>query len=160
MANPSKQELGKPAKEKPVGPYLSAALIAETMLTEKDTNRTSIIRVADKIAIATDVAAGIKDDVVTFALVLLISFRGGGYKGTSRLLVTEEGPNQDDGGEPIGWAEFKFGETHIDLWEVKIEPLSIKWHGIGRYWFDVYLDSRLCTRIPFEITADLPEKKP
>jgi len=137
------------------GPYLSAALIAEAILVERDNNRTSIIRVVDKIGIAPEATASLKiDEVVTFALTLFVSFRAGGYSGQSHLMIAQVFDPSGDS-EPIGLSQFQFNGTLRDLWEVKL-PLSMLWKGPGQYWIDVYLDNKLFSRVPFEITIDGP----
>ena len=132
-------------------PYLSMAIIAEAILVERD-NRTSIIRIVDRVSVAPDTAASLQiDEIASFALVLFVSFRACGYSGKSHLLIVQIDPSGDS--EPIGMSEFHFNGTLRDLWEANL-PLSMRWKGPGQYWVDVYLDNKLYSRIPFEIAID------
>lgn len=166
MATIEKQDAAEqkaPGDEKgcPVGPFLSTAVIAEAILAETD-GKVSIIRIIDKVHIAPDIAASIKENVVTFPVVLSISFRGGGVSGEQELLVVQVNPlknGRPPERNPIGLATFRFDGTPNERWEIKITPLSIYWAGFGRYWFDVYLGDKFCTRVPFEIAPpESPEE--
>jgi hypothetical protein len=131
-----------------IGPHLAVALIAEAVLTETN-NKMSIIRVVDKIGLASETITTInKDEVVTFPLVVVISFKAGGFKGESAMLLVQVGPAGES--EPIGLSRFQFAGGN-DTWEIKMTPLNMKWYGPGQYWFDVYLDNKLFSRIPFQI---------
>jgi hypothetical protein len=142
-------------KDARVGPYLSVAVIAEAVLTETD-NKMSIIRIVDKIGIAPEVIQTINDEVVSFTLVVVVSFRAGGFKGESAFLLVQVSPSGES--EPIGMSQFQFSGTPNDTWEIKM-PLNMKWNGPGQYWFEVYLDNKIFSRVPFEIAiADPPQE--
>ncbi len=138
----------KSAPNLQTGPYLSAALIAEKILTERDDNATSIIRIVDKIGISPESISSHKENVLGFPLVVLVSFRAGGYRGESVLLLVQVSPSGES--EPVGLCHVQFDGTPNGLYDLKL-PLSMVWHGPGRYWYDVYLDNKLLSRIPFEV---------
>lgn len=138
------------AESLPVGPYLSAGLIAEKILVERDDNSMSIIRIVDKIGISPESVSVLKDNVLGFPLVALVSFRAGCYSGHSVLLLVQVAPSGES--QPVGMCRIAFDGTPNGLYDVRL-PLSMVWHGPGRYWYDVYLDNKLLSRIPFEVVV-------
>src|SRR5437870_4407246 len=64
------------------GPYLTAALIAENVLTEID-NTITMVRVIDRVGISPEVIKDLKDNKLGFPLTIVISFKAGGFEGKS-----------------------------------------------------------------------------
>jgi hypothetical protein len=141
------------------GPHLSAALIAERVLTEQD-SVPSIVRVVDKVGIN---PVKMKDSlgIVGIPLTIWVSFKGDGFKGERPVVFVQVSPS--DKRQPIGFANIQFDGSKAKGFNVII-PTVLKWEGPGQYWYDVYLGDKFCTRMPLEvvigdITADEKKKK-
>jgi hypothetical protein len=150
MEKPEEQVVVAPER---TGPYLSAALIAERVLIEHDQTQT-FVRVIDKCGISADAIKNLKDNELSFApMAIALVFKAGGYQGKSHVLVIQGGPSGKS--RPLGIVEINFDGTLGRSYSVLV-PVVIAWERDGFYWFDIQLDNKFVTRIPFEVNT-VPE---
>jgi hypothetical protein len=132
----------------PIGPFVSATLIAEKLLMEQDGAGT-IVRIVDRVGLDSAVANHPMGEMVGLNLTILVAFRAGGFKGKSRVLIVHETPSGKS--EPIGYSEMQFDGTAAQTVNVQA-PIVLRWEGAGQYWYDILLDDRFVSRIPLQMT--------
>src|SRR5947209_6629337 len=150
MAKARPQKKSAPKATRPPGPYLTAALIAEKLLAESD-GVTSIVRIVDRIAVQAEGLAELEksqDNRMALPLTLVIAFRAGGFRGKSAALILQEGPSGQS--EPMGASPIDFDGSPDGGFNLKA-PLTLKWEGAGRYWYNVYLDNKFVSRVPLTV---------
>lgn len=157
MAKAKKRKTkGTPRQLPRKGPYLSAALIAEKILTEQD-KAITIVRVVDRVGISPESINDLKDNKLGLGfLTIVLSFKAGGYEGRSGLLIIQGGPSGNS--EPLGMAEIPFDGTLGSGYNIFC-PVALRWEKDGHYWFDTYLDNQFVTRIPLEVYLTTPTSK-
>jgi hypothetical protein len=129
------------------GPFLSAALIAERVLVEVDA--LTFVRIVDKCVIPTEAAKNRAGEELDFSpMRIALIFKAWGYEGKSHVAIIQGGPSGQS--KPIGMSEIPFDGTEGRSYPV-FSPVVITWEGDGFYWFDIQLDNRFVTRIPFEV---------
>jgi hypothetical protein len=129
------------------GPYLQAAMICERVLQEKD-GVISIIRVIDRVT-RTVVGPDAPEEMEPFnyELTLLVTLKSGPSQGTYQVRIDIENPSgirQQGPSLPI----FLEGQ---DRGQNLILNMNARFTEPGLYWFDVYFDERLMTRVPFRV---------
>jgi hypothetical protein len=128
-------------------PYITAALLCEKVLHEKDESL-SLIRIADKIQYRLDgpaLPAGLKPMI---SLHGLVSLKSGPVVGEHRVVVVIQRPAGDR--KEVAGYDVKFlGE---DQGQNVILNISLGIEQDGLYWFDVLFDGEVLTRIPLMIT--------
>jgi hypothetical protein len=129
------------------GPHLQAALICERVLEEKD-GVLSFIRVYDRIA-HTIVGAGLPDKMPPFdhELQLVIMLKSGVARGNYNVKIMTELPSglrQSGPSIPV----LLEGE---DRGQNIILRMNMRFEESGLYWFDVYFDDSLMTRVPLRV---------
>jgi hypothetical protein len=130
------------------GPFLSAALIAERVLAEEDGTLT-FVRIVDKCVIPAEAIKNRKGDDLDFSpMRIALTFKAWGYGEKSHVLIIQGGPSGKS--KPLGMTEIPFDGTQGRSYPV-FAPVVITWDGDGFYWFDIQLDNKFVTRIPFEI---------
>ena len=136
--------------EKPL-PYIQAALLCEKILQEAD-GSLSIIRIADKLGYRVEgFPPGYKPAIVLTGLVAL---KSGPIVGDHAVKVVVENPAGER--KEILSTPFKFlGKDHG---QNIILNLAIGIAQDGIYWFDVFCDEDLLTRIPLIIAQEREEK--
>ena len=131
------------------GPYLSAAMLCEKVLTEQDTVK-SAIRIIDRInrsAVGPKPPSEMKP--FEYELVLLLKFKSGRARGVHNIKIQPVKPSgelmpaitnnvlfegeEDRGVDIIGQIHFTFEQT-------------------GIYWIHIYLNDVQMTQIPLRIT--------
>ena len=131
----------------PNGPYLNAALICEKVLQEKD-EAISIIRVVDRVTV-TSAASSLPGNMQSISLNLnaFLSFRSGAAKGKNTIKWVMEEPSGVRGPEQLLPALFE-GEDRGTNFILSL-PLTVNQEGV--YWFDIFLEDQLLTRVPLRI---------
>jgi hypothetical protein len=136
------------------GPYLLAAVICERVIEEKDGVK-SIFRIVDRL---TNRAVGPDppDKMPSFIreLTLFVSLKPGEARGPHQLGFRMVPPPSD---EPAPSTSFPITSVPIHFEgpedrgiDVGINmPLAFQIAGL--YWFEIYLDQSLLTRIPFRV---------
>ena len=133
------------------GPFLTAALICEKVLQEKD-GVISIIRVIDRLT-HTIQASELPSELpkVQFAFVIVVNLKSGRARGRSQVEVVRE--------DPAGQRRSLFATSILFEGEDRGNNLVIQagseFDMEGVYWFDILLDSNLVTRIPFRMLYQL-----
>jgi hypothetical protein len=132
-------------------PYLSAALICEKVLIEREGGPESVLGTVSAIRMQDSVAfpkkPAIKPRVVfDTGLALLIAFKSGYAKGKRILRVRLVGPSgkrlQVSAPIPLVFGDPPQGGHVVRL------PAALKWEKEGLYWFEIIMDGVLCTRVP------------
>jgi hypothetical protein len=146
------------------GPYLAAALFCETILQDKNDETLSAIRIVDclKIALPPHTPAELpsKDRPIPVAVTLLLIFRSGDNPGEHEVRIDIESPT---GEKKAGFyrqrATFTGPENGGHNFRVNILLGAIKG---GLFWFDVYVDDKRMTRMPYrvEVTRGEPVTPP
>lgn len=131
------------------GPYLQAALFCERILDEKDEVK-SIIRIIDRMRVqASGTEAPERMPPFQRDLTAFLSFKSGDARGPVPIKVTLTRPSGLTDGKSIwhGTVHFEGGTRGQNL----TLHLRISFQEAGPYWFNVYVDDRLATRMPFEV---------
>jgi hypothetical protein len=141
-------------------PYVTAALLCETVLQEKDESLT-LVRIADKIqyqlqGIGVALPQGVKPVVNIQGLV---SVKAGPVIGDHVIKIVVERPD----GDRKEAAVFPIKFLGKDQGQNMVLNIGLGIEQDGLYWFDVVFDEDVLTRIPLMITPilaqTLPEKK-
>ncbi len=131
------------------GPYLQMAVLCEKVHIDSD-GSASILRVTDQLAIRGDGPNGnwsMAKQVITLSLAL--SFN----PGTSRAKHTVRVRPSDEGAvAPDRELELDFSGTNRS--GNLVLPLELEITSDGLYWFDVYLDGSLVTRVPLHVRLE------
>jgi len=130
------------------GPHLAAAFLCERLLEEKDGAK-SAIRIHDRV-IQTAKGTGVPERMptVTASPTLYLSFKNGKQRGKHEIKIRLERPNgvgapdvkhtiNLDGGDNAGR-------------DMRIQ-LNLKLEEEGLYWFEIYFDEFLLTRVPLQV---------
>ena len=124
------------------GPHLQAALIAERVLQEQDGVITPI-RVIDRVMMS--ILPDAELPAAAEKLVLLVTLKSGGARGSYTLTVRLENPS---GTEipfiPPATVFLEGEERGVAL----IVPFAFSPEEQGLYWFDVYFENERLTRVP------------
>lgn len=131
------------------GPFLSAALIAERVLVEETTGTLTFVRIIDKCVFPAEAVKNRTGEELDFSpMRIALIFKAWGYEGKSHVAIIQGGPSGQS--KPLGISEIPFDGTEGRSYPV-LSPVAITWEGDGFYWFDIQLDNRFVTRIPFEV---------
>jgi hypothetical protein len=134
--------------DKPL-PYVTAALLCERVLHEKD-ETLSLVRVIDRLQYA--VPEGIKPMIQIQGLV---SVKSGLVTGDHTIKIIAEKP-KGDRKEVVNFPVKLLGK---DQGQNLILNIGLGIEQDGLHWFDVLFDGELLTRIPLMVTP-LPEETP
>jgi hypothetical protein len=129
------------------GPYLNIATICEKVLQEKD-ETISLIRIVDRVTVT--VAASSSPEVIPPMLLNLnafLSFKSGTAKGRHTIKWVLEEPSGIRGSEQLLPALFEGEDRGANF----ILNLNVTVNQEGVYWFDIFLENQLLTRIPLRI---------
>ncbi|HEU5377560.1 MAG TPA: hypothetical protein VFV38_19225 [Ktedonobacteraceae bacterium] len=129
------------------GPYLTAALICEKVLQEKDESL-SIIRLVDRLTLTVQ-ASHSPDTLPPFTVNLqaLISFKSGSARGRNTVKWITETPSGLRLPEQLFPVLFEGEDRGANL----IITLNMTIDQEGVYWFHVLLENQPLTRIPLRI---------
>jgi len=129
------------------GPYLNAALICEKVLQEKD-EINSIIRIVDRVVITTAASSSPEKMPPTqLNLNVFLSFKSGSSRGRHTIKWVVETPSGIRKPEQLLPALFEGDDRGVNF----IIGLNMVIDQEGVYWFDVFLEDQLLTRIPLRI---------
>lgn len=129
------------------GPYLNAALICEKVLQEKD-EVTSIIRIVDRVVLTTTASSSPeKIPPTTLDLYAFLSFKSGSARGRHTIKWVTEAPSGIRSPEQLLPALFEGEDRGVNF----IIRLNIIVDQEGVYWFDIFLEDQLLTRVPLRI---------
>jgi hypothetical protein len=133
------------------GPFVTAAVICEKVLQEKD-GVLSLVRIIDRLT-HTIRAASMPADLpkVPFQFVIFLSFKSGSAKGRSQVEVVSEDPSGQRNSLFSSSVLFEGEERGGNL----LVNAGMEFNMEGLYWFDVLLDGRRVSRIPFRIMYQL-----
>jgi hypothetical protein len=130
------------------GPFLQAAFICEKVLTEAD-GTVSAIRIIDRFFITPgpgQLAAAAMPAVV-MSHTLFVTFKSGTAHGRFTAKLVFRGPSGLKLQEVSVPVLLEGEERGANL----IIPYQIQVDQEGLYWFDVYLNEKLMTKIPFRV---------
>ena len=130
------------------GPFLSAALLCEKVLEEKDGVK-SAIRIVDRV---THSALGPNPpdqmEPFDYGLTLLIKLKSGSARGIHTLQVRLVKPS---GESPTPLRQSVFFEGEEDRGIDVIGQMTIRFDQVGIHWFHIYLNDIRLTQIPLRI---------
>ena len=130
------------------GPYLAAAVFCEKVLQEKD-GVASIIRVVDRLIItASGPEPPEKMPPFTLRTTVFLSFKSGIAKGSATVKFIPTDPDRRRlTPETLLPVFFEGDDRGADV--VAEVTLQVKQEGL--YWFEVWLDERLVTKMPLRV---------
>ncbi|MCH8994014.1 MAG: hypothetical protein IH959_03505 [Chloroflexi bacterium] len=138
----------------PGGPYLQQAFFCEKILREAD-GVVSFIRQVDRLTVNTSGPEAPPDmPQTTFTAFLAIAVKAGEAKGRHELKVLRELPSGIRDPEPLFSIALFLeggGEGGGDRGAGILGQINMVFEQEGLYWFDVYLDETLLSRIPFRV---------
>ncbi len=127
-------------------PYVTAALLCEKVLQEKDETLT-LVRVADRIQYRIQ-GQGLPEGIRPAVNIQgLVSLKSGPVTGDHRIRIVTERPNGDRK-EAVAFPVKFLGK---DQGQNLILNLTLGVDQDGLYWFDVMFDEELVTRIPLMV---------
>lgn len=130
------------------GPYLQAAVFCEKVLQEKD-GVVSLIRVVDRlIFMASGAEPPEKMPPMTLTTTAFLAFKSGIAKGSSTIKLV---PIDPDGKRMTQEALLPVFFEGDDQGSNVTLNLTLQMKQEGLYWFEVYLDERLVTRMPLRV---------
>ena len=134
--------------EAPTGPFVQAALFADTILEDK-TGTLSVIRIIDRI---NHIAQGPNPpaDLPPFTRQLnaLVCLKPGRSIGRQNFTLTMEKPDAQR--EPIAQGSFNFAGGRNQGANLQL-VLNVTLDQEGVYYFDFEVDGHLLTRMPLEV---------
>lgn len=129
------------------GPYLQAALLCERVMQEKD-GVLSVIRIIDRV-IHTAMGPETPDTMapLTYALTALVILKSGGSRGTVQVKIDMEEPSGLTTPGPSMSALMEGEDRGQNL----VMGMQMTFKETGLYWFNVYVDDQLITKMPFRV---------
>jgi hypothetical protein len=125
--------------------HLSIAIFCEKVLREAD-NVLSVIRVIDRFNVFGPTPE--MKQPYTLPFTILVSFKSGILRGKQLLEIR---PILPDGTEMQSFSFPMLFEGDDERGNAVIAPMSFIAEVEGLYWFDVYLNGELVTRMPLRI---------
>ena len=134
------------------GPYLSAALLCEKLLMEKD-GVASAIRIVDRV---THTAVGVSPpeqmEPFDYVLTLVVTLKAGWAQGSYPMRIALVSPARGSRNILKQTVFFEGGE---DRGNSVVAQMAVRFEVEGIYWFEVFLGEqtaeRLLTRIPLRV---------
>jgi hypothetical protein len=137
------------------GPFLAAALLCETLLREEE-GTLSLVRVIDHATITAPEEVLKSGQPIPFRTFLVVSFRAGTFDGPATIGIRPSGPSGTTVVGPAGAPAEK--QEYPVLFEGRSRgpnsgvnfniQMTIGLSEAGPYWFDIFLDEELVTRVP------------
>lgn len=135
------------------GPYLSAALLCEKLLIERD-GVSSAIRIIDRV---THTAVGVSPpeqmEPFDYKLTLVVTLKAGWAHGSRPLRVTLVDPGKEGTRDVL--KQTVFFEGGEDRGVSVVSQMVVKFKVEGIYWFEIFLGEKegekLLTRIPLRV---------
>jgi hypothetical protein len=134
----------------PTGPFLQTALICEKVLQEPD-GVLSAIRIIDRIIHTIQGPMPVDPPRIQFHFVFLITFKSGRARGRHQIEVVSEHPSGRRTNIFTTSALFEGEDRGQNL----VLQTGAEFDAEGLYWYDVILDDKLITRIPFRVIYQL-----
>lgn len=130
------------------GPFLSAALICEKVLEEKDGVK-SAVRIIDRV-IHTVVGTRPPDEMEPFdyEATLLIRLKSGWARGAYAIRINLIKPS---GESPMPLQQRVNFEGEEDRGVDIVGKMRIKFDQTGIYWFKIYLNDTFLTQVPLRV---------
>jgi hypothetical protein len=130
------------------GPYLSAAFLCERLLNEQD-NVKSAIRIIDRITRGvTGPEPPETMEPFEQEMTIFLRFKSGWARGSFQLRLEVVKPSGDGTTLTRQTVIFEGEEDRgVDI----VGPMRMRVEMPGLYWFEVYLNEVLITRIPFRV---------
>jgi hypothetical protein len=129
------------------GPYLSAAVICERVLEEKD-GVVTLVRLIDRFTITLQgPEAPATLPPTPISLIAVVWLRSGEARGSYTLKLRPELPS----GQTLDAAQLTVHLEGEERGTRSVFTLNLVAEQEGLYWFDVLLGDTLLTRIPFRI---------
>ena len=124
-------------------PYLQIALFCEKVLREQD-GVLSLVRVIDRLF-----RSGLDREMQPFThqFFAVVTFKSGFMKGKMRIRLSPKSPT----GEQLPELEFPVLFESDDRGAGVVVVLNFTFQQEGLYWFDVYLEDELVTRMPMRV---------
>ena len=131
------------------GPFLAAAFLCETVLTEAN-GMASVIRIMDRLN-HTVVGPEPPDIMEPFdyRLTVFMSFKAGAARGPMVLELRFQKPS---GESPTPFRQTVLFEGDDERGVQIVGALNLRIETPGLHWFDAYLDNQRVTRIPLRVT--------
>jgi hypothetical protein len=131
------------------GPYLQLAAFCDRVIEERD-GTISLIRVVDRVTnYATAPFAPEKMPPFPYWLTLVLGFKSGKARGSYPVRIEIEEPS----GIRRKWTELTVVfEGDDDRGQNLVLRFQMTFHDAGLYWFDIYLENTLMTRVPWRVT--------
>jgi hypothetical protein len=132
------------------GPYVQIAAFCERVLEEKD-GVLSLIRIIDRLThTATGADAPSDMPPLNYQMSLVLALKNGQARGSHDLRVVRELPSgiREESEAPTFRIPF---EGEGDRGQNLVLQLQLTFPLEGLYWFDVFLDDQVLTRIPFRV---------
>lgn len=131
------------------GPYLLAAFICERVLIEQDGVK-SAIRIIDRLT-RTVAEPNPPDEMQPFDYNCFLFVRlksGSSIRGVRALRLRVVKPSGESRAAPSTSVLFEGEEDRgVDI----VGPMRIRFDQTGIYWFELFFEDRLLTRIPFRV---------
>ena len=124
--------------------HLAMAVFCEKVLRETD-NVLSVVRVIDRFNVA-GATPEMQPSLLQFTI--LISFKSGFLRGKQPLTIR---PKDPDGNEMASMTFPMLFEGDEDRGNALMTPTQFVVNKEGLYWFDVYLNDELVTRMPLRV---------
>jgi hypothetical protein len=139
-------------------PYLAYALFCERILTESD-GTLSAMRIIDTltVTVAIEDEPGKEPPHLLFPpMKLLIGFRKGIATADDKKLILNV-VNPSGQSVPVGMAEVTFSPESVGSGANIVFDLQLPWENYGLYWYELWMDGKVLTRVPLTIK---PSEKP
>ena len=140
---------GKAGAAPPGGPYLQMAFFCEKILREAD-GVVSFIRQIDRLTTtASGPSAPDQMPPTNFSAYLAIVLKSGGARGSHEIKLFRERPSGVRDNDPVFAlrALFEGEERGQGIYG----PVTMVFEEEGLYWYDLYVDDTLITRMPFRV---------
>jgi hypothetical protein len=136
------------------GPWLTAALLCERVIEDKEGTLT-VVRIVDRV-ISSAIGQGTPEQMpsVPVSVTLLVAFKSGDAHGRSDLRIELEPPTGLR--TPIAQMLSILNEGE-DRGSNLVLNLNFTAQHEGLYWFDLILDDRLITRVPLRVVYQRQE---
>jgi hypothetical protein len=129
------------------GPYLKTAVLCERVLREAD-GVSSLIRIVDRIIhTRTGPDAPVEMPPVSYNLTAFISLTSGQAKGSYDVKIELEEPSGIRKSPMASTVLFEGEDKGVNL----VLNVAATFQYQGLYWFNVYLDDKLLTKMPLRV---------
>ena len=136
-------------------PYVTAALLCEKLLHEKDESLT-LVRIVDRVQYRLEVGPGVPKDLrPIIPLQGLVSIKSGDVIGDHIIKIFVTKPNENRKEVFSQLVTLLGGDQGQNI--ILNLGLGVEKDGDGLHWIDVVFDEEVLTRIPLMVTAMPPQ---